>query len=90
VNPGQDFDDHEEQLFTPPANAVTAEDVSRPNVPAVTAEEALEAIAKGETLGTSSSGALGMVGSRTSRSAGQGSMTIGGTGSDEKSREDIV
>jgi len=91
VNPGQDFDDHEEQLFSPPTNAVTAEDVSRPNVTAATAEEALEAIARGETLSSSSSGIpLGMIGSRNSRSADQshGSMTIGGN--DEKSKEDIV
>jgi len=32
VNPGQDFDDHEAELFHPPASPVTKEEVQRPNV----------------------------------------------------------
>jgi len=41
VNPGQDFDDHEAQLFHPPANPMHAGDVLRPNVAAIAAEEAI-------------------------------------------------
>ncbi|KAF9693825.1 hypothetical protein EKO04_008258 [Ascochyta lentis] len=41
VNPGQDFDDHEDALFKPPTNPETAEDVERPNVAAIAAQEAV-------------------------------------------------
>ncbi|KAF2796474.1 aquaporin-like protein [Melanomma pulvis-pyrius CBS 109.77] len=41
VNPGQDFDDHEAALFKPPSNASHAEQVGRPNVAAIAAEEAV-------------------------------------------------
>jgi len=34
ANPGQDFDDHEAELFVPPTDAVTKEEVQRPNVAA--------------------------------------------------------
>ncbi|PSN64135.1 aquaporin-like protein [Corynespora cassiicola Philippines] len=39
VNPGQDFDDHEAALFHPPADPISAEQVERPNVAAIAAEE---------------------------------------------------
>lgn len=48
ANPGQDFNDHEAQLFTPPANAVTAEEVQRPDVVAESAAQTVEQIASGE------------------------------------------
>jgi len=51
VNPGQDFDDHEADLFDPPANPVTKEEVQRPNVAAETAEEVVQHITSGEPLG---------------------------------------
>ncbi|KAF3034219.1 hypothetical protein E8E12_002028 [Didymella heteroderae] len=41
VNPGQDFDDHEDALFKPPTNPETAEEVERPNVAAIAAQEAV-------------------------------------------------
>jgi aquaporin related protein len=41
VNPGQDFDDHEAALFKPPEDPETAEQVERPNVAAIAAEEAV-------------------------------------------------
>ncbi|KAF2625231.1 aquaporin-like protein, partial [Macroventuria anomochaeta] len=41
VNPGQDFDDHEDALFKPPSNPETAEEVERPNVAAIAAQEAV-------------------------------------------------
>ncbi|KAJ8111303.1 hypothetical protein OPT61_g6077 [Boeremia exigua] len=41
VNPGQDFDDHEDALFKPPSNPVTAQEVERPNVAAIAAQEAV-------------------------------------------------
>ncbi|KAJ4988198.1 MIP family channel protein [Stagonosporopsis vannaccii] len=41
VNPGQDFDDHEDALFEPPENPETAEEVERPNVAAIAAQEAV-------------------------------------------------
>jgi aquaporin rerated protein, other eukaryote len=37
VNPGQDFNDHEAEVFHPPSNPVTAEEVARPNVAAESA-----------------------------------------------------
>ncbi|KAL1597363.1 Aquaporin-1 [Nothophoma quercina] len=43
VNPGQDFDDHEDALFKPPSNPETAEEVERPNVAAIAAQEAVRA-----------------------------------------------
>lgn len=69
VNPGQDFDDHETELFNPPAQPVTREEVQRPNVAAETSEQILQTVASGEPLSLGGSRA----GSRTSRSA-----TIGG------------
>lgn len=41
VNPGQDFDDHEDALFKPPTNPEFAEEVERPNVAAIAAQEAV-------------------------------------------------
>ncbi|KAF2117967.1 aquaporin-like protein [Lophiotrema nucula] len=49
VNPGQDFDDHEAELFKPPTNASTAEEVARPNVAAIAAEEAIRNASRGST-----------------------------------------
>lgn len=69
VNPGQDFDDHEIELFHPPTQAVTREEVQRPNVAAETSEQVLQAVISGEPLHTDAS----RTGSRTSRSA-----TVGG------------
>jgi aquaporin related protein len=51
VNPGQDFDDHEAQLFDPPKNPVRKSDVQRPNVAAETAEEYVQAVTSGDPLG---------------------------------------
>lgn len=65
VNPGQDFDDHEIQLFDPPAEAVTREEVQRPNVVVEASEQILHSVVSGEPLSARDS--------RTSRSA-----TIGG------------
>jgi len=48
VNPGQDFDDHEAEIFEPPPNPVTREDVHRPNVALETAEEMVQAVMSGE------------------------------------------
>jgi len=69
VNPGQDFDDHEIELFDPPAEAVTREEVQRPNVVAEASEQIIHSVVSGEPLSSRDSG----TGSRTSRSA-----TIGG------------
>lgn len=55
VNPGQDFDDHEMELFDPPAEAVTGEEVRRPNVAAETSEQAIQAVISGEPLNMSGS-----------------------------------
>ncbi|KAF2417432.1 aquaporin-like protein [Tothia fuscella] len=52
VNPAQDFDDHEAQLFVPPEDAVTKEEVARPNVAAETAEEAVQHVSTGDRLHT--------------------------------------
>ncbi|KAF2183418.1 aquaporin-like protein [Zopfia rhizophila CBS 207.26] len=41
VNPGQDFGDHEAELFKPPANPTDRAQVQRPNVAAIVAEEAV-------------------------------------------------
>lgn len=41
VNPGQDFDDHEAKLFHPPSNPNSAQQVERPNVAAIAAEQAV-------------------------------------------------
>lgn len=41
VNPGQDFDEHEAELFKPPEDPENAEQVERPNVAAAAVEEAL-------------------------------------------------
>jgi aquaporin related protein len=51
VNPGQDFDDHEAALFKPPTNASTADEVQRPNVAAVAAEEAVRMASRGSGEG---------------------------------------
>ncbi|KAJ4294346.1 Aquaporin-1 [Kalmusia sp. IMI 367209] len=42
VNPGQDFDDHEAALFHPPDDPESKEQVERPNVAAIAAEQAVE------------------------------------------------
>lgn len=47
MNPGADFDDHENELFEPPEEAATADDVARPNVQAAMTELALENIISG-------------------------------------------
>jgi aquaporin related protein len=41
VNPGQDFDEHETELFKPPEDPESAEQVERPNVSAAAVEQAL-------------------------------------------------
>jgi aquaporin related protein len=69
VNPGQDFDDHEIELFHPPKEPVTKEEVQRPNVQAETGEQMLASLASGEPLSNGANRSA----SRTSRSA-----TIGG------------
>jgi aquaporin related protein len=43
VNPGQDFDDHEAELFHPPDDPEDAAQVQRPNVGAIAAQEAVSA-----------------------------------------------
>jgi len=48
VNPGQDFNDHEAKLFQPPPIPATAEEVERPNVAAIAAEEAVRAASLGD------------------------------------------
>ncbi|KAF2728658.1 aquaporin-like protein [Polyplosphaeria fusca] len=48
VNPGQDFDDHEAELFKPPTNASKAEEVARPNVAAIAAQQAVRTASRGE------------------------------------------
>lgn len=55
ANPGQDFDDHEARVFEPPADAVTAEEVARPNIVA----ETLEKVASGGSLSGSGGAAAG-------------------------------
>ncbi|KAF2742492.1 aquaporin-like protein [Sporormia fimetaria CBS 119925] len=52
VNPGQDFDDHEAALFEPPENPTTAEEVSRPNVAAIVAEEAIRMASRSDESGS--------------------------------------
>ncbi|OCK74463.1 aquaporin-like protein [Lepidopterella palustris CBS 459.81] len=47
VNPGQDFDDHEAELFKPPTDPSSAEQVQRPNVAAIVAEEAVRMASRG-------------------------------------------
>jgi len=42
VNPGQDFNDEEADLFKPPEDAETAADVRRPNATVVKTERAVE------------------------------------------------
>jgi hypothetical protein len=90
-------------MFHPPAEAVTAEDVARPNVPAATAEHAVEEILSGGSnpLSPMSTGVpLGSIGSRPSRSAGHGSsslghdrrspsLTVGGESGNEKSKDEV-
>jgi aquaporin rerated protein, other eukaryote len=49
ANPGQDFNDHEAGMFKPPTDAVTAQEVARPNVAAEQAAELVEAAVLGET-----------------------------------------
>ncbi|ORY12208.1 aquaporin-like protein [Clohesyomyces aquaticus] len=44
VNPGQDFDDHEAELFSPPDNPSNANEVQRPNVAAIVAEQAVRMV----------------------------------------------
>ncbi|OAK95694.1 aquaporin-like protein [Phaeosphaeriaceae sp. SRC1lsM3a] len=51
VNPGQDFDDHEAALFQPPEDAETADQVERPNVAAIAAEEAVRMASQGSSQG---------------------------------------
>lgn len=41
VNPGQDFDEHEAELFKPPEDPESADQVERPNIAAAAVEEAL-------------------------------------------------
>lgn len=69
VNPGQDFDDHEMELFDPPQEAVTSEEVRRPNVAAGTSEQAIQAVLSREPMSMVESRS----GSRPSRS-----ITVGG------------
>ena len=96
VNPGQDFDDHEDELFAPPEKAVTAEDVARPNVQAATTELALDNVISGGGVSSPSGTGvpLGAIGSRSLTSAGQAerrshSLTVGGDSVDEKSKERV-
>lgn len=53
VNPGQDFDDHEAALFTPPDDPESKEEVVRPNPAAIAAEEAIRTLSGGESEGPS-------------------------------------
>lgn len=55
VNPGQDFDDHEAELFHPPSDPTSAQQVQRPNVAAIAAEEAVRAASSGSPERTRSS-----------------------------------
>jgi len=48
ANPGQDFNDHEMQLFTPPEDAVTAEEVQRPDTVAESAAQAVQQVKRGK------------------------------------------
>ncbi|KAF2872783.1 aquaporin-like protein [Massariosphaeria phaeospora] len=59
VNPGQDFDDHEAALFQPPEHPEFAQQVERPNVAAIAAEEAIRVASRSskESKGGESSGA---------------------------------
>jgi aquaporin related protein len=88
VNPGQDFDDHEAELFDPPANPVTKEEVQRPNVAAETAEEVVEHVTRGEPLGrlTSMSSSRGRD-IRRADSRRAESRVIGGDSSPESPRK---
>lgn len=65
VNPGQDFDDHEMELFDPPAEAVTSDEVRRPNVAAETSEQVIQAVVGGAPLSMSPSRTTGSRASRT-------------------------
>jgi aquaporin related protein len=77
VNPAQDFDDHEAELFHPPENAVTKEEVQRPNVAAETAEEVVQQVVSGEPLRS-----IGSMGSRE-RDTRSRSAVIGGDRGDD-------
>jgi len=83
VNPGQDFDDHEADLFDPPASPVTKEEVQRPIVSTETAEEVVQSVTSGEPLGRLTSFGSGTRGRDTRRSP---SAVIGG----EKSLDEAV
>lgn len=79
VNPGQDFDDHEIELFDPPEGAVTGDEVRRPNVAAETSEQAIHAVVNGDPLSIIGSRTPG---SRAGRTSGEplsttGSRTLG-------------
>ena len=50
VNPGQDFDDHEAELFEPPPVPATAEEVRRPNVAAIAVEGAVRTVSLGDRV----------------------------------------
>ncbi|KAF2466867.1 aquaporin-5, partial [Lindgomyces ingoldianus] len=54
VNPGQDFDDHEAELFKPPSNPSHREEVARPNVAAIVAEEAVRMASRSSGSGSGS------------------------------------
>lgn len=54
VNPGQDFDEHEAELFKPPEDPESADQVERPNIAAAAVEEALRLASR--TSNSNSSG----------------------------------
>ncbi|KAF2018246.1 aquaporin-like protein [Aaosphaeria arxii CBS 175.79] len=73
VNPGQDFDDHEAAAFKPPENPDSADQVERPNVAAIAAEEAVR-------MASRSSG-----GSNTAYDGIEGRMSQDGPGANRPS-----
>jgi aquaporin related protein len=56
VNPGQDFDEHEAELFQPPEDPETAEQVERPNVAAAAMQHAIRMTSRSSGSGGSSDG----------------------------------
>ncbi|OCK94101.1 aquaporin-like protein [Cenococcum geophilum 1.58] len=50
VNPGQDFNDHEAELFEPPPVPATAEEVRRPNVAAIAVEGMVRTASLGDRV----------------------------------------
>jgi len=64
VNPGQDFNDHEAELFEPPPVPATAEEVRRPNVAAIAVEGMVRTASLGDRVDREKfkhAGALGKI-----------------------------